>query len=238
LNRQRAPNVFIAGRFPHERKRFDRPFARPQRPRAPRKRPRQPGIGGTDSDGDNDGGARVHRAGRSQFASGTLQALGQAGVSLANPAGTGGGIGGTDKDGDNDGSANRGPSGNSAVSQAFHAFMPSLFQALNRSGAQTSPGPSDNDSTGAAAAVGASHRLAQYESNAQQLLQSLSSGNAAGNASLTALKSNLQTPLQVTGASSAASGSQPTLQSFLQSRVQGLGGNTVQAAESIVQAQA
>lgn len=196
----------------------------------------QAGIGGTDSDGDNDGSARVRRGGRSQFASAVFQALSQSGISFQRAGGSGSGIGGTDKDGDNDGAAS---GANGAVPQAFHAFMHSLFQALNQGGTAASAG-TDNDSNrkGAAQPAHGHNRLAEYEGNAQQLLQSLNSGNAAGNATLTSLQSSFQDLLQATGTSSSGSNAQPTLQAFLQSLVQGLGGGSVQAAGNILQSQA
>lgn len=200
------------------------------------------GVSGQDADGDNDGGSGVRRGGgRGEFASAVFQALSQAGITLPTPGSSTGGSasGGQDSDGDNDSGAQSASS--SSAQQALHAFMHSLFQALNQTGAAQSSSVSNNDGSQSGSSGAVHHHAGnrqQFAADAQQLLQSLTSGSRTGNPASSSLESSFQNLLQALGTSPTSGSAQPTLQSFLQSLVQNLGGSAPQPSGNLVQAQA
>jgi hypothetical protein len=203
---------------------------------------------GQDADGDNDGSSGVRGSGRGQFASAIFQALSQAGINL--PGTSGAAAGGNTTPGQDSNNSTQPGAGN-PVQDALHAFMHSLFQALNQSGAaqntnqsQSGGGDSDGDNDASkAGSTGAVHHrhhggAQQFAADAQQLLQSLASGNTAGNSATSSLDASFQNLLQAVGNSSAGGSTPPTLQSFVQSLVNDLGGSAPQPSGNIVQSQA
>lgn len=192
-------------------------------------------VGGSDVDGDNDGGSKVGRVGRSNFMSAIEEALGQtlSGSSGASSA-----------------TSTSGSSSSTSSTQdpqtALQAFLHSLFSAMHQMGGQGNGAAAtgnDADGNSSASGVGRHHHHHHGGSNLtasiQNLLQQLSSnsqsgstnsqssssaGQGGGTDALSNLNSSFQNLINTINASQGqgAPAATPTLQAFMQNLLQDL----------------
>jgi hypothetical protein len=173
----------------------------------------QRGVGGVDSDGDNDGSSAVRRPGRGHaFMQSVLQTLSQLGLTAPNQ------------------DAGSATGDQQSVGQALHAFMHSLFHALR--GSESAQGSEHNSASQSEGNASASQpNYGDLTSALQTLLQNLTSAAdaPAANGSESDLQTAFQNLVQALGTSgSSGSSTPPTLQGFVQTLLQDLsnkGGN-------------
>ncbi len=186
--------------------------------------------GASDGDGDGSGGG-VGAVGSGGLMSSVFQTLNQLGLSLPTQQGASGIQGVASSDGDSDGSGSAGAT--PGVGHAMHAFMHSLFQALQQANGSS-------QGTGSSVAGASTATPVPYgglDTALQGLLQSVGSNSgSAADAQLNTAFQNLVTAMNGNGSaggSSASSGTgssansnSATLQQFLQTLLQNLQSQT------------